>query len=553
MAVLYRKLKNTNLFKDFEDEDKLNVCGAQNYIPIYTRFFELNATNWQNVSLYHLKTLSSVQEKKDKEKEKENVFIATLVDDDQKEETAAVFFKYSPLLDPNKYMTGAYSLDEALPRWGDSTANKKLLDENNAAYTDSFFYYLSSRLKHKGFEHGIDFYGSYLGYKKEFKYFLDEDAECICNDTFFKKNLGQVFKTNVQIQGKLKKLDLGEECSITEDCLIESDYVEVILDENGYGIEKREKVEKVEEVQVQEVQVQEVQVQEVQVQEMESEEIDEDKSVSTNSSRSSNSSDGTTESYHGSESTDESRSYDGVDDAYAIIAKFPVQIIAIEACEDTLDSLLDKISPEELASCLCQVVMSLILYQKAYAFTHNDLHTNNIMYVSTDKPFLYYFVNETAYKVPTFGKIYKIIDFGRSIYTFEEKRFMSDSFSSNGDASTQYNCEPYFNPLKPCLEPNYSFDLCRLACSMIDMMPEKDEYDELNQLLDDWCSDDKGRNVVYKRNGEERYPGFKLYKMIARTVHNNTPLLQLRRPIFQKYVVKKKALKNVSFMDLDSF
>ena len=547
MAVLYRKLKNTNLFKDFENEDKLNVCGAQNYIPIYNRFFELNATNWQNVSLYHLKTLVSVQEKK--EKEKENIFLASLVDDNQKEETAPVFFKYSPLLDPNKYMTGAYSLEEALPSWGDTSANKKLLDENNSAYTDSFFYYLSSRLKHQGFEHGIDFYGSYLGYKKDFKYFLDEDAECICNDTFFKKNLGHVFTTNVQVRGKLKKLDLGEECSITADCLIESDFV--LVEDDGQVKEFKEAKEvAVEEV----VGVAEDEDEKEKEKEKEKEDVhEEDKSISTNSSRSSNSSDGTTESYHGSESTDESRSYDGVDDAYAIIAKYPVQIIAIEACEDTLDSLLDKISPEELASCLCQVVMSLILYQKVYQFTHNDLHTNNIMYVHTDKPFLYYSVNDTAYKVPTFGKIFKIIDFGRSIYTFQEKRFMSDSFSSNGDASTQYNCEPYFNPLKPLLEPNYSFDLCRLACSMIDMMPEKDEYEELNQLLDDWCSDDKGRNVVYKRNGEERYPGFKLYKMIARTVHNNTPLLQLRRPIFQKYIVKKKALKNVSVMNLDSF
>ena len=28
--------------------------------------------------------------------------------------------------------------------------------------------------------------------------------------------------------------------------------------------------------------------------------------------------------------------------------------------------------------------------------------------------------------------------------------------------------EPYFNENKPRLEPNYSFDLCRLGCSLFD-------------------------------------------------------------------------------------
>ena len=35
--------------------------------------------------------------------------------------------------------------------------------------------------------------------------------------------------------------------------------------------------------------------------------------------------------------------------------------------------------------------------------------------------------------------------------------------------------------------------------------------------------DDNGKNILYKKNGEERYPNFKLYKMIARIVHNHTP------------------------------
>jgi len=44
-------------------------------------------------------------------------------------------------------------------------------------------------------------------------------------------------------------------------------------------------------------------------------------------------------------------------------------------------------------------------------------------------------------------------------------------------------------------------------------------------------------NVLYKNNGEERYPDFKLYKMIARIVHDHTPENQFNHPCFEKYRV----------------
>ena len=53
--------------------------------------------------------------------------------------------------------------------------------------------------------------------------------------------------------------------------------------------------------------------------------------------------------------------------------------------------------------------------------------------------------------------------------------------------------------------------------------------------------------MVYKNNGVERYPDFKLYKMIARCVHNHTPQAQLERPEFNKYLVFNKNIsKNES-------
>ena len=82
----------------------------------------------------------------------------------------------------------------------------------------------------------------------------------------------------------------------------------------------------------------------------------------------------------------------------------------------------------------------------------------------------------------------------------------------------------------------------------------KESLDSLQTLISEWCHDDNGKNILYKRNGEERYPEFKLYKMIARMVHNHTPEKQLDKDIFKSYIIaKKKISKKVNVMKIDTF
>ena len=85
------------------------------------------------------------------------------------------------------------------------------------------------------------------------------------------------------------------------------------------------------------------------------------------------------------------------------------------------------------------------------------------------------------------------------------------------------------------------------------MDEEEDEdniEDPIAKLVEEWIKDDKGRNILYKNNGEERYPEFKLYKMITRLVHNHTPDKQLENPIFQHFIVEKE---EKDIIDIDSF
>ena len=109
------------------------------------------------------------------------------------------------------------------------------------------------------------------------------------------------------------------------------------------------------------------------------------------------------------------------------------------------------------------------------------------------------------------------------------------------------------------MEPNFSFDLCRLACSIFDyIVDDVDDIKNLSEcepivkLIVEWCIDDNGINVLYKNNGLERYPDFKLYKMISRCVHNHTPVAQLERAEFSKFVCQKNSLaKNEQIINID--
>ena len=276
------------------------------------------------------------------------------------------------------------------------------------------------------------------------------------------------------------------------------------------------------------------------------------------------------ESYSESETNSEEEnedgsSYDSESDSecdpevFVRIKKIPVQTVIMEKCKNTLDFLLDNdmINMEELKSALFQVLMNLLCYQKTLKMTHNDLHTNNVMYVSTKRKFLYYILDGVQYKVPTFGKIYKVIDFGRSIFHYKGRAFASDSFNKNEDADTQYNCEPFFDNTKKRIENNFSFDVCRLGCSLYDFFidsPEdipKMEEVPIVKLIMSWVEDDNGKNILYKSDGSTRYPGFKIYKMIARSVHNHTPEMEIKKEIFEHYLMQNNKDESLPFMNMD--
>ena len=569
--INYQKRKNTELFRDLND--KLNLSKQQNYIPIYQRFFTLNQSNYNGVNLNNLNFISSIIKLTDDQYcykcKIKNI-------DDQTTKVADSFVKIAPLLDPFKYLIGKYDIKNkdlfSLPSVlsSDEEVHEKILDVNNVAYVDGFFVYLNSMLLHKyNFIHSVDYYGSFLGIKSDFKINVADDIEFLKKSDFFKKNKGLLFtiddyettpETNVKPPIKFLD-DTSADYVLSLDTITDELFDDMFKESSNKPVDINENENTLEDVILDFSDMEKISTfksnsscSSRSSHTNENESVEEDESDESEAEEKEKENDSDYESGSDDGQGFSSSSECAEDYINAIIPEFPVQVIFMEKCDNTLDDLIlsDSLSNDEYISALMQIIMILLTYQKVFSFTHNDLHTNNVMYNKTKQDFIFYKYANKIYKVPTYGKIYKIIDFGRSIYRVKGRVFCSDSFKQGGDAATQYNTEPYFDDKKPRLEPNYSFDLCRLACSIYDyIIDDMDDANSFKSIILDMCKDDNGINLLYKSNGVERYPDFKLYKMIARFVHNHTPQKQLERAEFKQYEFSGN-IKG-AIIDIDSY
>lgn len=260
-------------------------------------------------------------------------------------------------------------------------------------------------------------------------------------------------------------------------------------------------------------------------------------------------------------------------EVYIELKDYPVMLMFQEQMEGVLDDLLED-DGEEIGAepgtsewearwiaWTFQVIAALCAAQGVYGMTHNDLHTNNIVWKETDQPWLWYKSRDgTVWRVPTYGKIFCIIDFGRSVFRVQDTWFISDDYERGGDAEGQY----LFNGLKKSgrddVYPNPSFDLCRYAVSILEALYPEQPIEKLDgavlseegewrvmetespfwNLIWSWLIDDEGRNVLREPDGAERFPDFDLYIHIAEHVHGAKPQEQIHKEIFKGFLIDAK-------------
>ncbi len=274
-----------------------------------------------------------------------------------------------------------------------------------------------------------------------------------------------------------------------------------------------------------------------------------------------------------SESESESESDGPQASIAAEFENMPVMLIFQEMMDGVLDDLLEddeevgaeQGTPEWEArwtAWLFQVIAALCCAQGVLGLTHNDLHSNNIVWEETDQPWIWYKARDgSVFRVPTYGKLLRLIDFGRAIFRVGETWFASDDYAPGGDAENQYNFEQFlFHSKRPLVRPNPSFDLCRLSVSVLDalypsppaellegaVLSKEDGWEvretesPLWNLLWSWLIDSDGRNVLRDEDGTERFPDFDLYIHISAKCFAAKPQDQIHKPIFTGYKVAAK-------------
>ena len=491
------------------------------------------------------------------ERDEESNFLATLNLADGKSQS--VFMKRIHLLEPVNAMKGEYLWPEdgalSAPSEIWKMALEKINEPMNEAYVDSIFALYASKLVEGGYSPNWCLcYGTFSARVEKYIYNISDEYTSMKNSSWWKRNqrLG-LFSLYNEASNETENENTPS-AFFTEglEMMESSDFIEMTDDQENKNKNKNEN---------------------------ECDELIECDTFESNENESNSVVLSTPKiRLKRMNNSNSSGSYESEYDCQQFVEfrNFPVQVTLLERATGTIDELIDEETNDETkdarwSAWLFQIISALVVAQHWFGFVHNDLHTNNVMWVNTEEEYIYYRIqkmNKTTYmRIPTHGRIMKIIDFGRSSFTLPDPIgfFISDAFFPGNDAANQYNCEPFYDKEDgKKIEPNPSFDLCRLSVSMIESLysdrPEpvkpvkimtredggKKLYTEtispVYNLLWSWLQDDSGKNVLRNPNGEERYPDFTLYQAIAADVHCAVPKHQIEKPIFRDFLCEEASI-----------
>lgn len=504
-----------------------------------------------------------------------------------------IFFKINSILNPISYIMDKYSIEKntILPFYKKYHMKRinKVLNKNNSAYIDSFCTFICGKMVDNNLCPNFPkYFGSYCGVMNSYWFDMSDEYEIYSEKDWFQKYLNEgkfeIHRVNKSDLSNIKNslFNINKEIFLDKNNLINKEFINKLdsLDLKSNFDIKNSSLFK-------------------------DDSLDNDESHNDIIHLGANGSISDTEIMSNSENESDIRDNDSMNEIiiedtnlgseynlidsisdlsctsvsnnsiscepeliiYGIIKNIPVNAIITECLEGTLeqilsqdkqeldtDSFLDVYKTEQFKkiefrwkSYMWQISFALAIAQKYIKFTHNDLHSNNIMYSKTNLKYLFYHFNNKYYRVPTNGFILKIIDFGRAVFKLNNKIYFSDVFEFDGDAGEQYSY-PFEETKMDEVYPNMSFDLSRLSSSIFDdLFPfppntyedqsEPQDENSLYSLLLSWITDKNGNLVT-------RFDDFNLYKNIARDVDSAVPKEQLGKDIFKIFEIDKDKIRS---------
>lgn len=471
-------------------------------------------------------------------------------------DTDEIYVKVVHLLNPDDWIQGNYSFTKhlAMPGLSNGWGNvvDKLQCEENQAYVDTLAVALLSQLREQNLSpHFVKFYGALVARADKYCYNISEEFQSYKATKWFWTNLGsgENFKLRIYSSEKMRFLNDDELAPF----MLKPEEVELLKEDADADADD---IDGSEDCALEDIPISNSNSNNTlsDIGSVHSIDLELDETSSVRSILR------ISPSNHTIGDGDDDDDGDEDHDIYAEFKNMPVMLIFMEKLKGVMDDLLeDKSFTEEMwIAWLLQVIFALT---QAHAFIevyHNDLHGNNILFTPTDVEFLYYRTKDGhVWKVPTFGKVFRLIDFGRAILRVQGQVIISDDFFEGNEAAGQYNFGAIRDPKEPAVVPNPSFDLVRLAVSIFDGLFEekpaektgpmvsvlskegafivKETVSPLYNLLWSWMIDIKGENILRDADGTERFPGFDLYKHIAANCKAAVPRDQIRKPIFEKF------------------
>ena len=563
-----------------EKETFSNYLHLQRYHPALDIFkipeSSLSHKNLELSSKYHIASWSNQDETNQKIWNTTRTIYGSTTSEPSK-----TFVKTVHLLNPIDLIKEKYTIPEhpLLPQ-SENTWKKTLLklhSHNNQAYVDTVANFVLSAFRENNLTpHCVLYYGASTGISKKYQYNISLEYDTYRQCRWFWKGMKSHSARLTVIRGDADVEEIPNFEEIYKDitsCPFEdtdSEVSEIELEPvTDKDVPEISDVESIKSFTFDNIEEDAQNVKDIfEINKKVTKRVSLKKNESSSDEESSSDSDGLTSS----DGSDESVELDL--DICLEIPNMPVILIYQEAQEGVMDNLLDEDEIDEhkrgsqgwearWIAWLFQVISVLSFLQNAICFTHNDLHSNNILWRKTDKKFLFYKAKDgTIWRVPTFGKIFTVIDFGRSIFRLGKHLWVSDDHWPDQEAGDQYNFGPFFDHTLPKNPPNPSFDLCRLSVSLLDGLfdeapPKKkgkgvsimsqentwkvyETNSPLYNLLWSWTINKDGHTIYEDKDGEEKYEGFDLYVRIAHDVHNAVPKDQIHKPVFSQFKWKQK-------------
>lgn len=477
-------------------------------------------------------------------------------EEDKQHKRVHAYQKMIPLIDPYYWLR--YKERPSQPfLW--NYQKHEIVTPENQGYVDCIASFLASKLKsYLNSPHFCDFYGAFRAVADVFHYNLEEDFEDFRFTKWFWKGLDAgEFGLRIIEKSSGKRLTLDE---IKELCKPDDEFLNDDETHTGTDMDSTS--------------LSPIEAEAIPFTEFENmgtlADLEEVQSIKT--------ADDIVEIHkNGTKSTHSNDSESSFSEEYTLHAelyKMPVSIMYLEQFEGTMDDLLEsshspiKTEEQELkwSAWLFQICVACSQLQNTIQLTHNDLHTCNVLWKKTDQDYLFY--SDSAgrkWKIPTFGYIFSIIDYGRAIFYLNNFVVVSSDYNDGHDAAGMYNFGPIEDSDLPKIYPNKSFDLCRLACSLLrGLFPQnptskpkgailtkegtwevRETDNALFNLIWTWLKTKTGETILENQQGEEKYPGFDLYSTIAKEVKDAVPSEQFKKQIFHKFLSSSSQTKSI--------